>query len=923
VADILTPTIMSRLISYLVAVGFVIAAALGRIALEPLIGHNFPWATFYLATLAAAIYGGMGPGLLAFALGAVVGWTRYIDPTHSFAPTTQSAVGMTVYLAVGLCVALLAARLQRAQRVAIAQAEELRQRQTAIGREVEQRRQAEAEIARLNREIEHRLQEFELMFRESPIGIAFARDPECREVWANPAFYRIVRLPVGADLSWTSGASVPMRIFQNGGELTLAQFPMQRCIATGEPIAGEEFELRYPDGAGVVVLIEVVPLLESGRTRGCIASVIDITERKRTEEALRTSEMRERERVAELETIMEAVPAVVFIAEDPSARVIRTNRAGEEVLRLAPGRNASKSAPLSEVPVHFRIYKDGVEVPPEKLPVQLAARGQEIKNYEEDIVFDDGTVIHLMGNAVPLRDDFGNPRGAVAAFVDITERKRAEAALREREELFRGLAEGMPHMVWETDANGKNHYQNQVWYDYIGDGPGASFGDDWLKYYHPDDREYLVTEWRKALSSGGDYPYDIEARIRRHDGVYRWFRITGAPVKNHAGQVIRWTGTCTDVDDQRRAQESLREADRRKDEFLATLGHELRNPLAPMRNAIEIIRKNLSDEKRRAWALEIIDRQLSQLSRIIDDLLELSRIASGRIALKKETTILRDLVSRAVETARPVIEAKAQRLRVELPPAPVKFEADTIRLVQVLTNLLSNAAKYTPRDGTILIAAFVRDGALDVRVRDTGEGIDPKILPRIFDMFRRGSASTPESGLGIGLAFARRIVELHGGRISATSEGPGKGSEFRIVLPISAGVERQEALKSTAISGHPRKHKRVLVVDDNQDAADSMAELLKMQGHEVACLYEGSDVVATSLKFQPDLVLLDIGLPNVDGYEIARRFRANPALRSLPLAALTGRGQETDKKLAEEVGFNFHFTKPVDPSRLMELLQTL
>lgn len=913
---------MNRFWRYAAAVVAVLVAALARYALDPFLGSHSPWILFIAAIVAASVYGGTGPGLLAFVLGGLIGDYLFITPHYDFKLDITGGFSLLLYIITGLTVVLLGAHARRAKREAEQKSQTVQESQQKLEREMEQRRQAEAEITRLNLELKHRVQELELLFQESPVGIAFTRDAECREVLANPAFHRLVQVPTGTNVSFTSNAAnLPVRVLRDGVELRADELPMQRCIQTGKAIIDEELEICRPDGSSVIALISVKPLIDSDRPRGSIAITVDITERKRIEESLRASQAREHSRVRELETIMETTPAAILISDDPSCRLVRANQAGYAMFRLPPGANASKSVPTAATH-HFRLFRDGSEIVHADLPLQRAARGIEVRNDEVDVLFNDGVTLHTVMNASPLRDDAGNVRGVVAALLDITERKRAESTLRDGVELFRGLAEGMPHMAWQTDAQGFNHYQNQVWYDYIGEGPGSSFGQDWLGYYHPDDLEHMITEWRRALSTEGAYPYDIEARIRRHDGVYRWFRITGAPIRNATGKVVKWVGTCTDIEESKRALEELREADRRKDQFLATLGHELRNPLAPIRNAIEIIRKGLTDERRRAWAVEVIDRQLYQLSRIIDDLLDLAKIAGGEIGVKKEPVSLRDVVSRAVETARPMIESKGQRLRVELPDGAFMVNADPARMIQAISNLLNNAARHTLRGGTILVALSARDHRVQLRVRDSGEGIDPKDLPRVFDMFRKSMPGTPENGgLGIGLAFAKRMVDLHGGRISVHSDGLGKGSEFVIELPLCV-VEASDEVSMTVSSPLLNQTKRrILVVDDNRDTADSMSELLRMHGHEVACLYEGSGVVAKAHEFAPDLVLLDIGLPGTPGYDIARQFRADPTLRTMPLAALTGRANDADKQLAREAGFNAHFTKPVDIAEIVAFIE--
>jgi signal transduction histidine kinase/DNA-binding response OmpR family regulator len=366
----------------------------------------------------------------------------------------------------------------------------------------------------------------------------------------------------------------------------------------------------------------------------------------------------------------------------------------------------------------------------------------------------------------------------------------------------------------------------------------------------------------------------------------------------------------------REAEEKLLEASRRKDEFLAMLSHELRNPLAPIRNAVELVRRIAPSDPRIAWARDVVDRQVTHLAQLVDELLDVSRITQGKITLRKENVELGKVLAHAVETARPLIEARRHRLDLTLPPAPVWMVGDFARLAQVVSNLLNNAAKYTPEHGHIELVAAAGPGEASVLVRDNGIGIDGELLPRVFDLFSQGQRSLDRSlgGLGVGLTVVQRLVELHGGQVTVASEGAGQGSEFRIVLPCIAEVPQAEAAQRKPVSlREPSTGRRVLVVDDNADAADSIAVLLRMEGHEVKTVYDGQQALASSQVFAPSVVVLDVGLPGMDGYEVARRLRELPETRRALFIALTGYGQKEDRSLAAAAGFDHHFIKPADP----------
>ena len=365
----------------------------------------------------------------------------------------------------------------------------------------------------------------------------------------------------------------------------------------------------------------------------------------------------------------------------------------------------------------------------------------------------------------------------------------------------------------------------------------------------------------------------------------------------------------------------LREADRKKDEFLATLSHELRNPLAPLRNALELLRRD-RDRAGVDRALPVMERQLSQLVRLVDDLLDLSRITRRAPELRKERITLAAAIRNAIETSRPLIEERGHSLVVSLPPDPVWLEADLTRMAQVFSNLLNNAARYTEPEGRISITAERQDQAAVIRIRDTGMGIPADHLPRIFDMFAQVDQSLHRSGgLGIGLTLVKRLVELHGGTVAAASEGPGKGSEFTVRIPVAPGPPEPAPARRPERSGGRRR--RVLVVDDNHDSTATLAMVLQLMGHEIRTAADGIAAIEAAESFRPEVILLDIGLPRLSGYEACRRIRAQPWGRDMAVIALTGWGQEADKARALEAGFTLHLVKPVDPQELEQLLQSV
>jgi signal transduction histidine kinase/CheY-like chemotaxis protein len=420
--------------------------------------------------------------------------------------------------------------------------------------------------------------------------------------------------------------------------------------------------------------------------------------------------------------------------------------------------------------------------------------------------------------------------------------------------------------------------------------------------------------------------YDCEEIVvERQDGSRLLVEVHATPFFDEQGTLLGAVNIVVDVTEKKRAESALKEAHRRKDEFLATLAHELRNPLAPIRNAVELLRIKSSPDPELRDASEIIERQVRQMTRLVDDLLDMSRITSGKIRLQTERVDLATVVTDAVESSRPLIEASAHRLTVTLPPQPVYVDGDATRLVQVFSNLLTNAAKYTEKGGHVWLTAERKNGEAVVSVGDTGIGIEAAQLPRIFEMFSQVAPALQRSqdGLGIGLSLVRGLVELHGGSVEPKSGGIGKGSEFVVRLPVveTAGPTAEEP-SGRVESAQPPRNYRVLVVDDNRDAADSLAMLLRMMGHDTRTSHDGPDAIEAASTFRPEVVLLDIGLPTMDGYEVARHIRRREWGKDMLLTALTGWGQDEDRRLSRVAGIDHHLTKPVDPAALMKLLSS-
>ncbi len=569
------------------------------------------------------------------------------------------------------------------------------------------------------------------------------------------------------------------------------------AVVQPDHLRSREIPVRTKDGRTIHVVLSNAPIEIDGVP--CFVSASpDVTDRRATEDALRQSEAQARARADELAALMDSVPAVVWVTHDRDCNEIHGNKAGYEVLRVPIGQNVSKTAPDPEPTRHFSILVNSDAFPPDELPLHRAARGDELRNFEEEIHFDDGQVTHLYGSAVTLRDPDGVPRGAIGAFVDVTRLKQAEDA--------------------------------------------------------------------------------------------------------------------------------LRRADRRKDEFLAMLSHELRNPLTPILSAARLLEPRVDPAGRHD--LDVIVRQVKHLVRLVDDLLDVSRVARGVVTLSMARLEPATVVARAVEATAPLFEERSHRLEISVPAEGLAVDGDEVRLTQVLDNLFSNAARYTPPGGVVSVTGSREDDSVVLRVRDSGAGIDPALLPDLFDTFVQGvrSPDRAEGGLGIGLSLVRTLTELHGGTVTAYSDGPGHGSEFAVRLPAAPSSERagDSPISPRSPAAERRAQPaRVLLVDDQRDVVDGISRLLTIVGYDVRSARDPYEAIAVARTWRPDVAILDIGLPGMDGYALARellsRLHDSPPI----LVALSGYSQASDRHRSSAAGFVVHLVKPIDVDELADVIGML
>ena len=557
--------------------------------------------------------------------------------------------------------------------------------------------------------------------------------------------------------------------------------------------------------------------------------------------------------------------------------------------------------------------------------VERALAGEEVM-FDHRIIYKNGPPRDVRASYIPHRDVAGRVIGFAVMVNDITEIRATEAALRHSEDMLEQSQSSAHVGSWEAELGDDGHVGGIRWsdetYRLLGFEPGvlgvAEAG--FLAYIHPDDKQPICADWLGRIARGE--PFESEFRVVRPDGTVRLLHTWNDFQRDAAGKPTRMRGTCQDITEQTRAEQELRDADRRKDEFLAMLSHELRNPLAPILNAVEILNQTgIDDYEVMSKYRTVIARQVQHMKRLLDDLLDVSRVSQGKIQLQKQSVELGGLLLQAVEVSRPLIADKRQQLSVALALDMLPLHADPTRVVQVFANLLNNAAKYTDPGGHITLTVGVEGREAVVKVRDDGTGMTADLLPHAFDLFVQETRSLDRSqgGLGIGLTMVRTLVKMHGGTVRAFSDGPGHGSEFVVRLPLAvppAVPEAREAPVSAKIGTGSAL--RVLVVDDNADAAQALQHLLKLLGHDVMMAHDGPGALAVAAQLRPDLVLLDIGLPGMDGYAVAERLRA-AGHEKASLVALTGYAQDDDLRRSSNAGFDRHMVKPVDVGALRRL----
>jgi len=517
------------------------------------------------------------------------------------------------------------------------------------------------------------------------------------------------------------------------------------------------------------------------------------------------------------------------------------------------------------------------------------------------------------------RDEDGSPSHLLRMMIDITDLKQVEDSLKESEYRFRTLASNISQLAWMADEQGRISWYNRRWYEYTGTSAEEMEGLGWQSVYHPHHLGRVVDKLTACFAAGE--PWEDTFPLRGVDGNYRWFLARAVPIVDEDGQVTRWFGTNTDVTHLREVEEKLVEADRQKDEFLAMLGHELRNPLAAIRTASELLRLNAEGNPRIAQAQQVLERQTAHMSKLLDGLLDVSRIIRGKIRLEREAV---DFGAVCAEVAIDIAGSSASRdlaITTDLPPETLWVNADRVRLAQIVSNLLSNAVKFTLDGGLVTLSLRKDNDRAVLVVRDSGIGIEQDLLPHVFEVFRQSTQSIDRShgGLGLGLALVRTLTVLHGGTIEAASEGLGRGAAFTFSLPLSS-IRPHASTRPPPSDGRTL---RILIIEDNEDAAEMLQQLLQRAGHDVTVAHSGKEGVSSAGDLLPDAILCDLGLPGMSGFEVAQELRRDANLADTALIAISGYGRPEDKAQALAAGFDIHMTKPVDVTTLEKVFARL
>jgi PAS domain S-box-containing protein len=861
--------------TYGLSIGALAAAVLARWLLDPVMGDTLPLVTLFGAVAAAVWLGGYRPALVVVVIGYLACAYLFIEPRGRFTTDLTTIVGLVAYLftcalIIGIGEAMRAANLRANE-----QRELLRVTLRSIGDAV------------ITTDMHGRVTYLNTV-AESLTG------------WTQPN-------ALGQPLDTV------FRIVNEGTRAPVDN-PAFKAIREGVVVGLANHTLLVrKDGTECAIDDSAAPIRdEHGQVSGCVLVFRDVTGERRIAHEKTRQLMTDRLLASIIESSEDAI-----ISKSLDS-VIQSWNASAERLFGYPARDA--------VGRHISLI-----IPPDRLAeedriIASLKAGNRIEHFETERVRSDGERIPVSLTISPIKDDAGNVVGASKIVRDITDRKRVEA---DREKFVR-LVETSTDFIGMCDLNGVPFFVNRAGLELVGlDDLEHARRTEVQSFFFPEDQHKVMNEFFPSVLEQGHG--EIEVRFRHFKtGEARWMAYKVLTLPDAAGRPVALATVSQDVTERKRLEDNLRrlatdlsEADRRKNEFLAMLAHELRNPLAPISNAARALRMGAGDRQAVQSAAEMLDRQVNQMARLVDDLLDMSRITRGRIELRRERVELAPIVHQAAEAARAQYRSLNHELIVTMPAKPLYLHADPMRLTQVIGNLLSNAAKFTDQGGHIVLMVEQQDSQAMLTVRDDGIGIAREDIPGIFDMFAQLDTSLERSrdGLGIGLTLVKTLVEMHGGTVDVHSDGPSQGSEFVVRLPVVA--EPLDVVAPPIAATPPMVARRVLIVDDNQDGAESLAMLLELHGHETYKVYDGVEAVDAAGRLRPDAVLLDIGLPRLDGYEVCRRIREQPWGKKMLLVALTGWGMEEDRHRSRDAGFDTHMVKPLNYEVLVKLLAAL
>jgi PAS domain S-box-containing protein len=867
--------VRSPVVSYGLSLATLVAAVLLRLALDPVMGDELPLVTLFGAVAAAVWLGGHRQAILVTILGYAACSYLFISPRGSLAfASGGQIIGFVAYLFTCALIIGFGEAARRAQRQAKERGELWQVTLSSVGDAV------------------------------------ITTDNDGRVVYLNP----VAESMTGWTRSEASGESLAS-VFRIVNEDTRrpVESPAERALREGIVVGlANHTLLIQKNGKECPIDDSAAPIRdELGRVSGCVLIFRDVSAQRRREQDQSSQLLTARLLASIVESSDDAI-----ISKSLDGTIQSWNTAAERLFGYTADQAIGRHISLVIPPERIAEEDD--------LIANLKA-GKQIEHFETERRRSDGELIPVSLTISPIRDAAGAVVGASKIARDITERKRAEA---DREKFVR-VIENSTDFIGMCDLKGIPFFINRAGLELVGiEDIEEARRTPVQSFFFPEDQDRVMHEFFPSVLESGHG--EIEIRFRHFKtGEARWMAYKALTLQDVNGRPAGFATVSQDMTERRRLEDHLRrlaadlsEADRRKNEFLAMLAHELRNPLAPISNAVRALRLS-GDSRTIQAASEMLERQVGHMSRLVDDLLDVSRITRGKIELRKERIELATIVNQAVDAARALYRRMNHELTVSMPLQPIYLDTDPTRLTQVIGNLLNNACKFTDQGGHVRLTVALEGKQAVIRVKDNGIGIEADQVPRLFDMFMQvdGSHARSRDGLGIGLTLVKNLVEMQGGTVEVQSDGPGQGSEFIVRLPNVAEVP--EAVSLERFDGSPLPRRRILIVDDNHDAAEWLATLLNLNGHETQIVHDGNEAIKAAEQAPFDAVLLDIGLPRIDGYEVCRRIRAQSWGKDLTLVALTGWGQDEDRQRSIEAGFDTHLVKPVDDEIITRLLASL